>query len=156
VQFKWEGGPVTTTADAHIDFNVVNSGAAPQLMTPITLRWYYTAQNVLPTPTTDCQWFVPGACPTGGITMSSTPAAKFLPLMPAKATADSYIEFSFKGVTILTPGALELRVVFHNTTGMPAFDLTKDYSFTAADTAYQDAPHCPLYYNGVLLWGTPP
>jgi hypothetical protein len=125
-------------------------------MTPITLRWYYTAQGVLPTPTTDCYQFQPMTCPAQ-ITTTSTPVnATFLPLTPAKLTADSYIQFSFPGVTIPATGAMIMRVGFHNTNGMPAFDLTKDYSFTVGDTIFEDAPNCPLYYNGVLLWGNPP
>jgi hypothetical protein len=47
-------------------------------------------------------------------------------------------------------------VGLHNTNGMPAFDVTKDYSYTAADTIFENAKNVPLYYNGVLLWGTPP
>jgi hypothetical protein len=160
VQFKQENGTTTTTTNAHLDFNIVNAGSAPQDMSEITLEYFYTAQGILTSPAVDCYQVSPTACPVPNLlTSSSSPLlAIFRPYTPATATADSYMLLAFSGITIPAGGSLLVRVGLHNMTSTSTsnFDLTKDYSFTAADTALTDAPNIPLYYNGILLWGTPP
>jgi hypothetical protein len=159
VQFKHENGTNTTTTNAHLDFNIVNMGSAPQDMSEITLEYFYTAQGILTTPMVDCYQVSLAMCPVPQTTSSSSPLlAIFRPYTPATATADSYLLLAFTGITIPAGGSLLVRVGLHNTTSTSTslFDLTKDYSFTAADTALTDAPDIPLYYNGILLWGAPP
>jgi hypothetical protein len=157
VQFKQENGTNTTTTNAHLDFTIVNSGTTAQDMTEITLAFYYLAQGALPSPMVDCYQVMPGACPSPQTTSSSSPiAVLFRPHSPATSSADSYALFLFDGVTIPAGGSLVVRVGLHNMGGSVMFDLTKDYSFTAADAAYVDAPNIPLYYNGILIWGTEP
>jgi hypothetical protein len=129
-------------------------------MSEITLEFFYTAQSVLTTPGVDCYQVMPGACPNPNmLTSSSSPVlVVFRPYTPATATADSYMLVAFTGITIPAGGSLLVRLGLHNTTSTSTskFDMTKDYSYTAADTAFTDAPNIPLYYNGILLWGTPP
>jgi hypothetical protein len=158
VQFKEENGASTTTTDAHLDFDIVNTGSAAQDMTGVTLGFFYTSQGVLTSPTVDCYQVSPGACPSPITASSPTLAASFQPFSPATPTADSTMILAFPGVTIPAGGNLLVRVGLHNLSATGAFDLTKDYSFTATGSAsaFADAPNVPLYSNGALIWGTEP
>jgi hypothetical protein len=156
VQFKQENGTSTTTTNAHLDFNIVNMGTAVQDMDEITLEFFFTAQGVLTTPTVDCYQVSLGACPSPVSASSSSLEAVFRSYRSTTSTADSLMLLAFSGISIPAGGSLVVRVGLHNMTSTGNFDLTKDYSFTAADSAFADAPNIPLYYNGLLLWGQEP
>jgi hypothetical protein len=159
VQFKEENGASTTTTDAHLDFDIVNTGNAARDMSGITLAFYYTSQGVLTSPTVDCYQVSPGSCPSKGVTPSSpTLAASFTPFSPSTPTADSTMVLAFPGVTIPAGGNLLVRVGLHNLSATGGFDLTKDYSYSQIDggLTFADAPNVPLFYNGALVWGMEP
>jgi hypothetical protein len=138
---------VTTTTVGHLDFNIVNLGSAPQDLSKITLKYFYLAGTILTNPQVTCLSTSIGAC--------SAVTPSYGAFTPSKPNADARFKLSFAGVTLPAGGALAIHVTFQNNPSA-TFDETKDYSYTAADKTFTDAPNITLYDNGTLIWGTQP
>jgi hypothetical protein len=163
VQFQNGDNSNTTNNAGHPFMRIVNTGTSAQDLGAITLKYFYTSQNVLPTPEVDNYY---ASLNGSGITVPSTLSSSTTPVAvtfgafsPATSTADSYFKLSFSAGTSVQPGqALELHLGLRNNPYGSNFDETKDYSFTAADMppSFTTTDKITLYSAGMLIWGTEP
>jgi hypothetical protein len=163
------GGPCTTckvnvqytcrsedAQQASFVLQVTNDAAVPIALSDLTLRYWYTAA------TTKEQWLECDFADLGCSNVSSStnqPSPKFMPLMPPRQGADTYVEIGFSpGALTLDPflstGGIQLRL--HNK-DFSEIDQTDDYSF---DKTQKGNPvpwmKVTAYLKGVLVWGTEP
>jgi hypothetical protein len=125
----------------------VNLGTATEDLSKVTLKYFYLAGTILTNPQVTCVSTSIGAC--------SAVTPSYGTFTPSKPDADARFKLSFSGISIPAGGALAIHVTFQNNPSA-TFDETKDYSYTAADTSFTDAPNITLYSNGTLIWGKEP
>ena len=126
---------------------LVNGTTAPINIASAKLRYWFTKDTAGATVNTYCDY---------ALLDCSKIAHVALPFSPVKPLADSYLEVGFAAGTTLaaggTTGDIQLRV---HKADWSNFNETNDYSW-GSDPNFLDWPKVGVYYNGVLVWGTPP
>ena len=76
---------------------------------------------------------------------------------PAKGTADTYLEISFKsGAGSLAAGAETGVLVRFSKNNWSNFDLSNDYSYDASKTAFAAWNKVTAYQGNTKVWGLEP
>lgn len=112
----------------------------------VTIRYWFTKD------TTNQQLL--GFCDSAQIGCDNI-ALSFVPVVPARPKADTYIDVTFTGGVIPaegTTGGIQIRV---HKADYSNFDETNDYSW-GTNTAFELNPRITAYLDGQLVWGTPP
>jgi endoglucanase len=127
---------------------LTNTGTTAVPLSALTVRYWFTEDS-----TAGLQYACDYA-PLGCANVTS----KFVAVSPAVTGADHYLELGFTaGAGTLYPGnttgAIQNRA-FQSTYGN--FSQADDYSYNAADTSLTTWNHITVYYNGTLVYGTPP
>lgn len=149
----------TSKQEAKVVIDVVNNSSSPLPLNQVTLRYWYQTNAMAPTPA----FIVDYSMSVQSMMMTS----KFVPVSPARAGANEYLEIGF---TTAAPtlslfsdtGQIQLR--FANYGSVNVFvDQTQDYSFQACPAGatpnnppYNPNPHITGYLNGTLAFGTEP
>jgi hypothetical protein len=125
-------------------FQIVNGGASSVPLADLTLRYYYTEEG------TPAQRFWCDYAEIG----SANVTARFVPLSPAVATANVYLELGFKSsagavAAGKSTGDIQTRVAKVDWSN---YDETNDASYPGS-TTLADCPNVSLYRKGVLVWG---
>jgi len=148
----------TSKQEAKVVIDVVSNSSSPLPVNQVTLRYWFQATDMPPTPTftVDYSMSVPSMMMT----------SKFVPVSPARPGANEYLEIGF---TTTAPtlslfsdtGQIQLR--FANYSVNLFVDQTQDYSFQACPAGatpnnppYNPNPHITGYINGTLAFGTEP
>ena len=157
-----------STNRIQFQLDITNAGTAPQPLSAVTVRYWFTAEGDT-SPATECFY-------AGPLLMTKAVVGSFTSLTsastpPKTATADTYLEISFPGTSVAIPAkgdTGDLKFSVNDTGYQTLFDETNDYSYVAADTVsncqandMNQAPSCPtstvtLYVDHVLVWGTEP
>jgi hypothetical protein len=132
---------------------ILNAGTAAQDLTSVTLRYWFTADGSQ-SQIASCDY----AATSVGAAMAlgcAYVSASFVPVVPATAMADTYMDVSFSGGFIPAGGTASIYMQFHDV-NYATFTQTNDYSFTGAATALASWPRITVYVNGALVWGIEP
>jgi Cellulose binding domain len=153
-----------------VDFliKVKNASPAPVNLSSLAIRYYIT--NEYSPGWTVSTWYEEVCCSSSGFVLGHTHASVH-PLVPATATASSYIEITFdSGAGNVVPGDV-LQVEAGIIHGQEPYNQTNDYSYSATNAGKQmEWDQCPgaalctkfrscnltVYKDGILVWGTPP
>jgi len=145
-------------AQASFVLDVTNESSTTFPLTSLTLRYWYTV-DVGKDQELDCDYAKLGC--TNLVTSADTsPAPKFVAVMPPRMYATEYAEIAFKaGALSLDPfldtGELQLRL--HNKDFSPFKQADDDYSYNCSMKGNPiDWPKITAYLDGVLVWGTEP
>jgi hypothetical protein len=136
---------------------IVNNGTGPVNLDDLTVRYYFT-NEVTATLTKSINWanigLVGGSSagfPTGNLAMA------VVPMSTPVASADTYVEFSFTGSSMLPANnyvQFSWRVQDFSSQN---FTQTGDYSFSAGATQEMDWQNVVLLYQSQsVVWGVPP
>jgi endoglucanase len=158
------GDPADAAGLQSISFHIAiaNGGFMTQLLSELTVRYWFKGQGDAPNLKMECYYAKIGAANlTGTFTAMTTPTAR----------ADTYLEVSF-GATAGSIGTSggdtgDIQIAIHDANyGSTRFTETNDYSFDPTKTmtscgANQGSPSCPwdhitLYRQGTLVWGIDP
>ncbi|MGR6542261.1 glycoside hydrolase family 9 protein [Paenibacillus tundrae] len=146
-QYRTTGSGVSSNAVTP-QFNVKNTGTQAVDLSTVKLRYYFTKDG-----SGDlsfwCDYAQVGAANIEG---------RFVNVNPAKGTADTYLEISFKpGAGSLAPGA-ETGVIQarFSKTNWSNFDQSNDYSYDATKTAFTAWNQVTGYQGGTQVWGIEP
>jgi hypothetical protein len=125
-------------------FQIVNGGASSVPLADLTLRYYYTEEG------TQAQRFWCDYAEIG----SANVTPRFVPVSPAVATANVYLELGFKSsagavAAGKSTGDIQTRVAKVDWSN---YDETNDASYPGS-TTLADCPNVSLYRKGVLVWG---
>jgi endoglucanase len=148
VYYKEGASGQETTSTIQPDIEVVNTGSTPITLSNLTVRYWYTIDSDQPQ-----SWVCDYAARGCG-----SFSASFVPVSPARAGADYYLEISFTAAAgTLAPGQStgDLQDRF-NKADWSNYTQTNDYSYNGAQTSYAPATKVTAYYNGSLIWGTEP
>lgn len=141
----FNGNPATSINTLYLNFNLVNNGTDPVMLSNVKMRYYFTNDG------SQSNNF---ACDWAGIG-SSNITGTFVTITPVTG-ADRYIEVGFgSSAGALAAGAnteVRLRVWKSDWSN---FDQSNDYSFNPTATGYIDWPKVPVYISGILYWGAP-
>jgi|HubBroStandDraft_2_1064218.scaffolds.fasta_scaffold211236_2 hypothetical protein len=144
--------PTPTTEQIQANLQIVNMGTVEQNLANVTVRYWFTADG------SQSQVF---ACDYAASPLSTDPIscpdvdATFVPVTPATATADTYLELSFAGGLLPIGGMAQIYLQFHDTS-YRAFTQTNDYSFNETFTALTPWNQITMYVDGALVWGLEP
>jgi endoglucanase len=137
-----------TTSTISNSIELVNTGTSSVPLSDLTVDYYFTEGS------TEQMDYACEYAPVGCSNITGT----FTSISPAVSGADTYLQLSFgSGAGSLAPGG--------NTGGIQneiyeadyaTMTQTGDYSFNAADTSFTPNPDITVYYNGTLIYGTPP
>jgi len=144
-----------TTHYVNVELHAKNGGSSPINVGELKVRYYFT-DEVKKTPKITIEWsHVTTAGANADLAVSSAVSA----VVPAAATADTYIEFGFSGGhSSLLPGE-SADFSWHMNgpnEGTDVYTQSNDYSFDAAKTAVTTWDHVVALRNGIVVWGTPP
>jgi len=137
-----------TTGQITHQIQITNTGTSAIPLSALTVRYWFTEDAAGP---------LQYACdyaPLGRANITGT----FGTVDPAVTGADHYLQLGFgSGAGTLGPGnatgAIQNRI---NQADYGAFTQGNDYSFNAADTSLTTWNRITVYYNGTLIYGTPP
>jgi hypothetical protein len=127
---------------------IVNTGASPQPMSELTVRYWFTEDGTKP---------LEYHCDYAKIDCANV-TGTFVALPTAVTGADHYLEISFgAGAGSIAPGADsgEIQNRF-NKSDFSTWTQSNDYSWDPTKTTYADWPNVTLYRAGTLVWGTEP
>lgn len=136
------------------------SSGEPLKLEAIELRYYLTNEHAEMCPD-HCmiEGFYAGIHPSG---QGATAQRRYVALdrTAAGASENAYLSITFAampgGTTLLQPGeSVEVQQNFH-TSPYQDFDESNDYSFAPDFGDYRDHDKLTVYYDGRLVWGTPP
>ncbi|KAF4323903.1 hypothetical protein G195_001864 [Phytophthora kernoviae 00238/432] len=147
VQYR-NGGSGASGNAVTPQFNLKNTGTQPIDLSTVKLRYYFTKDG-----TGDLTFW----CDYAQIG-STNIEGKFVTLTPAKGTADTVLEISFKsGAGSLAAGAetgvIQGRFSKNNWSN---FDQSNDYSYDATKTASTAWNQITGYQGGTKVWGIEP
>jgi hypothetical protein len=147
VQYR-NGGSGASGNAVTPQFNLKNTGTQPIDLSTVKLRYYFTKDG-----TGDLSFW----CDYAQIG-STNIEGKFVTLNPAKGTADTVLEISFKsGAGSLAAGAetgvIQGRFSKNNWSN---FDQCNDYSYDATKTAFTAWNQITGYQGGTKVWGIEP
>ncbi|MBK8802715.1 MAG: carbohydrate-binding protein [Fibrobacteres bacterium] len=147
-QYK-NGNANATTNMLYPRFQLVNAGSTSVDLSKVTIRYWYTSEgNAAQT-----NWFDWAQIGTSNL------VASFGKLAPAKTTADSYLQISFKATagTLAagrSTGEIQSRV---GKSDWSNYNQANDASFGATQTAsFADWTKVTVYFDGKLIWGVEP
>ncbi len=149
---------IATPTGAYLgcQLSIKNSGTGSPALSALKVRYYFTDEVRLP-PKMNINWshISTSGADINDLTVTST----FVPIMPMRPGADTYIEFSFaSGHTMLGPN--ESAVFSWQMQGPdPAKNLytqTNDYSFDSTKTSLTSWDRIGLLQNGTPVWGRVP
>ncbi|WP_318152810.1 rhamnogalacturonan lyase family protein [Paenibacillus terricola] len=129
-------------------FIITNSGTSAVDMSTLKVRYYFTKDN-----TTAfnffCDWAQIG---------SDNVQAQFVSMTSPTATADTYLELTFKsGAGSIAAGGNSGQIQTRfSKTDWSNFSESNDYSFSTASTSFVNNSKVTLYVNGTLAWGVEP
>ncbi len=146
--------PAASATSISSILQVVNVGPETVPVSELTLRYYYTSEVVVPTTITI--WW--SHIQTGGGNITLNPSFDAVELVPATATADSYVEFSFDaGAPSIAPDQSALiSWKIQATSGTHNYDQSNDYSFDASKSVAAPWDRVVLLRNGSVIWGLVP
>ena len=128
-------------------FKLTNTGTGNLSLEDVTLHYYYTKdgtqqQNFW------CDWSSVGSANVSGT---------FVPLSPATATADTYLEISFTSAagSLGTGQSAYVQARFAKS-DWSSYTQTNDYSFNSSDTTYVSWDYVTSYISGDLNSGIEP
>ncbi len=129
-------------------FKVYNDGPDALSLSQVTIRYWYTRDNVRPQ-TSVCDYAQVGTNNiTGNCVAMSNPAN----------TADYYLEVGFTagaGTVASGSNSGEIQFRIHNDIWSD-YNQANDYSFNASMTTFTENTNVTAYINGVLVYGTEP
>jgi len=149
----------TSKQEARVVIDVVNNSSSPLVLNQVTLRYWFQASDMPPTPTFTVDYSMS--------VQSTMMTSKFVPLSPARAGANEYLEIGF---TMMAPtlslfsdtGQIQLRFANYGSVNL-FVDQTQDYSFQSCPAGatpnmppYNPNQHITGYINGVLAFGSEP
>jgi hypothetical protein len=137
-----------STSQISNKIQVTNIGTTNVPLSAITVRYWFTEDS-----TAGLQY----ACDYAPLDCANV-TASFGTVSPAVTGADHYLQIGFtSGAGTLyagnDTGAIQNRF-FQSTYGN--FNQADDYSYNAAATSLTTWNHITVYYNGTLVYGTPP
>jgi endoglucanase len=146
-QYANTSSAATSTQIAN-KLQVTNAGTTSVALSALTVRYWFTAD------TTGTLTYACDYTPINCANVTGT----FGTVSPAVTGADRYLEIGFTGgAGTLTAGngtgEIQNRIQ-QATSG--TFSQGDDYSYNAADTSLTTWSHITVYYNGQLIYGTPP
>ena len=126
---------------------LVNTTTATIDLAPAKMRYWFTNEPAGAGLNVYCDYAWLGC---GNLTYAA------LPFSPVKPLANTYVEVGFKPGLSLKAGenSFDIQLRVHKS-DWSNFDETNDYSY-GTDPNFLDWPKVGVYYNGVLVWGTPP
>ncbi len=140
----------STSQQPKSDYEIINQGPSAQAYSGLTVRYWFTNDNVATSFTFNCYYAAIGS---GNVT------GTVYAMDAATSTADHYLELSFSSSAgTLGPDASsgEIQAAFNGTNNFPVMTQTNDYSFDPTKTAFAPSSTVTLYQNGTLVWGTEP
>jgi len=148
----------TTATSAYIgcELHAKNAAMGSLPISELKVRYYYT-NEVTSAPQLMMNW---GHVSTGGAQGGLTVTFTVNPLMPAKPTADTYLEFSLTSGDHpnLAPGE-SADFSWQMQGPDPSKNIytqTNDYSWDMTKASLQPWDHVVLLRNDFVIWGTPP
>ena len=146
LSLDYQNGNQNATANQlQISLKLTNTGSSTIDLTPVTIRYWYTADGSQP------QEF---ACDYATIDCSYV-QSRFVKLNPPRPTADTYLEISFTGATLQAGASTEIKMRVHKS-DWSNYNQSNDYSFMPGASNYSPAQRIGLYYNGTLISGSQP
>ncbi len=142
------GATAATTSQITNKIQITNTGTSSIPLSALTVRYWFTEDS------TDALHYACDYAPLGCANITGT----FGTVSPAVTGADHYLELGFgSGAGNLGPGnstgGIQNRI---NQVGYGTFTQSDDYSFNAADASLTTWSHLTVYYDGTLIYGTPP
>ena len=142
------GATATSSSQITNQIQVTNTGSTSVSLSGVKVRYWFTEDS------TDTMQYSCDYASMGCANLTGT----FGTVSPAVTGADHYLELGFgSGAGSLGPGSstggLQSRL---NQASYGVFTQSNDYSFNAADTSLTTWNHITVYYNGTLIYGTPP
>lgn len=135
-----------STSTINPNFKIINTGSGNIDAKDIKIRYYYTVDDKK-SQTFLCDWSTVGITNVAG-TINN--------LDNPTATADCYLEITFKSSYIITPNnSISLNTRIYKT-DYSNYDQNNDYSFTITNGSEIDAPKVPGYISDSLVWGAIP
>jgi hypothetical protein len=138
---------------------VSNASNVEIQLSELTLRYWYTAEPG------EEQWMDCDFAELGCSNVTSSgnkppdPQPRFMPVMPPRPRANTYVEIGFSpGALTLAPslGTGEIQLRLHNRSLNP-IDQSDDYSFDDSEEATAVSwNRITAYLKGVLIWGLEP
>ena len=118
-----------STNQIQFQLDITNAGTAPQPLSAVTVRYWFTAEGDT-SPATECFY-------AGPLLMTKAVVGSFTSLTsastpPKTATADTYLEISFPGTSVAIPAkgdTGDLKFSVNDTGYQTLFDETNDYSY---------------------------
>jgi Cellulose binding domain len=140
--------PEPTTATMRIRVDVFNNGTTAVSLANMTIRYWFTDPGGSGDKAT-CYYAQDGC---------ATLTTKFVPIVPARAGADRYVEIGFASAAILAPGGHTgtISIGVQHVAGGPAYDQTNDYSYGENQADFVAWPAVTAYVGGALSWGKEP
>nr|WP_281272002.1 cellulose binding domain-containing protein [Paenibacillus cellulosilyticus] len=138
----------TANSSAAPQFMITNSGTSAVDMSTLKVRYYFTKDNATAF-NFFCDWAQIG---------SDNVQAQFVSMPTATATADTYLELTFKsGAGSIAAGGNSGQIQTRfSKTDWSNFSESNDYSFSTASTSFVNNSKVTLYVNGTLAWGVEP
>jgi len=131
-------------------YQIVNTGSSAVQLASLTMRYWFTNENSGDPLEFDCDW--------AQINCSNV-SGRFVVLARPTATANTYLEISFKsgaGSVAAGRNSGEIQTRVHHV-NWSNFNTTESYSFISDESfVYKDTQTVTLYQNGSLIWGTEP
>jgi hypothetical protein len=131
-------------------YQVVNTSASALPLSSLTMRYWFTNENLSDPLEFDCDWAQVNCSNISG---------RFVVLSPATSTANTYLEISFKpgaGSVAAGQNSGEIQTRVHHI-NWSNFNTTETYSFISDPSfVYKDTQTVTLYQNGALIWGVEP
>lgn len=147
---QYKAGDTNATNNAVMpQFNIVNSGTSSVDLSTLKIRYYFTKDATSAVLNFFCDYAQIGGSNIQG---------QFVTMATPTATADTYLEISFKaGSGTLAPGGQSgvIQTRFHKG-DWSNFNEANDYSFDATKLNLTDWNHVALYQNGNLVYGVTP
>jgi hypothetical protein len=161
VQYTTQKTNATNSIEPDVNLYTTPLGGAN--LANVKVHYYFMAQGCT-TLKFECRYAgYPGgmtgfSCPSDG-----SPGSVFGTFVSmgadATANADTYLELSFTGGTLLASSAVSINFSIHDSNNYATiFPQTSDWSYFSytGSTSYVDAPYITAYLNGRLAWGIEP